>query len=243
MTTSARTQGGAGGDSNIAPPPAPSDEEQTTHASLSPWKRIGQSFNAAGIAYFAKIVTNDRSMAIPHLEVVDLRQIKWQALRQAGFEGCIFDKDNTLTEPYSLELHPAAAVALEECRAAFDGRLVLYSNSAGLEQFDPDGVEAEKLEGALGIPVLRHKEKKPAGGKEDVERHFGCPAEKLIMIGDRYLTDVAFGNRLGMFTIRPQPFTSQGETTTVKAVGFFAFIFFLNTLRFLIIYSHTFIFI
>lgn len=116
----------------------------------------------------------DRSLAVPHLEVPDLRRVQWSALKAAGFEGCIFDKDNTLTEPYQLELHPTAAAALEECFQAFEGRVVLYSNSAGLEQYDPDGVEAATLEAALGVPVLRHKQKKPAGGAEDVEKHFGC---------------------------------------------------------------------
>lgn len=42
-------------------------------------------------------------------------------------------------EPYSLELHPHARDSLAACKAAFGGRLVLYSNSAGLQQFDPDG--------------------------------------------------------------------------------------------------------
>ena len=44
------------------------------------------------------------------------------------------------------------------------------------------------------------------------------------MIGDRFLTDVAFGNRLGMLTIRPEPFTSEGETKAVRAVSFFVFL-------------------
>jgi Mitochondrial PGP phosphatase len=35
------------------------------------------------------------------------------------------------------------------------------------------GHVAEKLEKDLGVPVLRHSEKKPAGGPEDLERHFG----------------------------------------------------------------------
>lgn len=35
------------------------------------------------------------------------------------------------------------------------------------------GKEAGVLEAALGIPVLRHREKKPAGSAEDMERHFG----------------------------------------------------------------------
>lgn len=30
------------------------------------------------------------------------------------------------------------------------------------------------MEAELGIPVLRHSEKKPAGGAQDLEAHFGC---------------------------------------------------------------------
>ncbi len=68
-----------------------------------------------------------------------IASIDWQAIQQAGFEGCVFDKDNTLTEPYSLEVSAALQPSLQECITAFQGRLVLMSNSAGLEQFDPDG--------------------------------------------------------------------------------------------------------
>lgn len=45
-----------------------------------------------------------------------------------------------------------------------------------------------------------------------------CKAEQLIMVGDRYLTDVVFGNRNGMLTIRPAPFTSRGEPKAVLLV-------------------------
>lgn len=71
--------------------------------------------------------------------MADIRWVNWEKLRAAGFEGCVFDKDNTLTEPYQLEVHPHARDSLARCKAAFDGKLVLYSNSAGLAQFDPDG--------------------------------------------------------------------------------------------------------
>ena len=116
---------------------------------------------------------SDRPLALPHLAVPDVSWVDWAALRAAGFEGCVFDKDNTLTEPYALALHPAARGGLATCLRAFGGRVVLYSNSAGLQQFDPDGSEAAALEEALGVPVLRHREKKPAGGGEDMEAHFG----------------------------------------------------------------------
>lgn len=39
------------------------------------------------------------------------------------------------------------------------------------------------------------------------------------MIGDRFLTDVVFGNRNGMLTIRPAPFTSKGEPKAVLLVS------------------------
>ena len=38
------------------------------------------------------------------------------------------------------------------------------------------------------------------------------------MIGDRYFTDVAFGNRYGMLTIRVKPFTNQGDNVIVKLI-------------------------
>lgn len=80
------------------------------------------------------------SLGLPHLEVQDLRAVNWGALKKAGFKAAIFDKDNTLTLPYALELQPGPAEALKGCQEAFGRRNVaLFSNSAGLEQFDPEG--------------------------------------------------------------------------------------------------------
>lgn len=49
----------------------------------------------------------------------------------------------------------------------------------------PPGHEAAQLESSLGVHVLRHEDKKPGGGAAEVERHFGCPANQLLMVGDR----------------------------------------------------------
>lgn len=38
------------------------------------------------------------------------------------------------------------------------------------------------------------------------------------MIGDRYLTDVVYGNRHGLLTIRPAPLTLEGEPSAVLLV-------------------------
>ena len=81
----------------------------------------------------------DAPLALPHLAVPSIDSLDWGALARAGFRGCVFDKDNTLTAPYAAAVAPALRPALERCRAAFDGRLVLFSNSAGLAQYDPEG--------------------------------------------------------------------------------------------------------
>lgn len=73
-------------------------------------------------------------MSVPSIAWVD-----WEALRRAGFEGCVLDKDNTLTHPYSSQIAPQLVPSLDRCQRAFAGRLVLFSNSAGLRQFDPEG--------------------------------------------------------------------------------------------------------
>ncbi|KAI8100607.1 hypothetical protein M9434_004998 [Picochlorum sp. BPE23] len=200
--------------------------------SISKW--LGQSLNLGGVGEFLKLrrqrsawVTShapelQHTPILPHVDTPDLRNIDWEDLKRAGFKGCLFDKDNTLTEPYSLVLHPWAKESLTACVAAFgDGNVVLFSNSAGLEQFDPDGSHADAMEESLGIPVLRHRQKKPVAGPEDVEPYFmnrleACSCRDLIMVGDRYMTDIVFGNRLGMYTIRPRPLTERGEPLAVR---------------------------
>ena len=60
------------------------------------------------------------------------------------------------------------------------------------------------MEAALGLRVVRHGTKKPDGLSE-VLAHFGDTvrgAERIVMIGDRALTDVVFGNQCAMATVQ-----------------------------------------
>jgi len=81
--------------------------------------------------------------------------LDWRALAAAGFRGCVFDKDNTLTAPYARAVAPGLAPALARCRAAFGGRVVLFSNSAGLAQFDPEGARPADAPGWARLPAPR----------------------------------------------------------------------------------------
>lgn len=39
------------------------------------------------------------------------------------------------------------------------------------------------------------------------------------MVGDRYLTDIVYGNQNGLLTIRPAPLTMKGDPSVVRMVS------------------------
>ncbi|ACI64305.1 predicted protein, partial [Thalassiosira pseudonana CCMP1335] len=115
-----------------------------------------------------------------------------------NIKAVIFDKDNTLTAPYENTLHPKAHPGLQSALDTFGTKNVaILSNSAGTDD-DPGYEDAKLIEEALGIEVIRHREKKP-GGLEELMDHFphvDSPSQ-LCMVGDRLLTDIVFGNLHG----------------------------------------------
>eukprot|EP01025_Chloroclados_australasicus_P042079 TRINITY_DN44823_c0_g1_i1.p1 TRINITY_DN44823_c0_g1~~TRINITY_DN44823_c0_g1_i1.p1 ORF type:complete len:236 (-),score=12.28 TRINITY_DN44823_c0_g1_i1:610-1269(-) len=180
-------------------------------------RKLQQNFNIAGVLLFTQVLRK-KELALAHLDVKTINDIPWRQLRRAGFKGVIFDKDNTLTLPYQDLIYSDIVEGLERCKSAFRSNIVVFSNSAGLVQFDPKGNEAKQLEERIGISVLRHKSKKPGGDCVELEQYFGCQCHQLIMVGDRQLTDIVYGNRFGMLTIKVEPFTDRGETISVKMV-------------------------
>ncbi|XP_042483845.1 phosphatidylglycerophosphate phosphatase 1, chloroplastic/mitochondrial [Macadamia integrifolia] len=179
---------------------------------------LGQSFNLEGISSSVAVVTRDRHLAVPHITVPDISWIDWAGLERRGFRGVIFDKDNTLTAPYSLALWPPLNTSLERCRSVFDENVAIFSNSAGLYQYDVDGSKAAAIEKSLGIRVVRHGTKKPAGTAEEIEKDFGYDTSLLVMVGDRHFTDIVYGNRNGFLTILTEPISPSAEPFIVKQV-------------------------
>lgn len=92
---------------------------------------VGQRFNLEGIASSVGIISKDKHMVIPHVSVPDIRYIDWAELKRRGFEGVVFDKDNTITVPYSLSLWEPLRSSLEQCKSLFGNNVAVFSNSAG----------------------------------------------------------------------------------------------------------------
>lgn len=54
----------------------------------------------------------------------------------------------------------------------------------------------------------------------DVQEYFKdiCHLHEIVVVGDRYFTDILFGNRMGAYTIKTDVITSDGENFAVKLV-------------------------
>ncbi|KAJ3329597.1 hypothetical protein HDU76_007579 [Blyttiomyces sp. JEL0837] len=171
---------------------------------------MGQSWNWPGITAAFRVLAKP-SLAIPHASVTDIRQVDFHGLRKdCGIRIIVFDKDNTLTAPYVDSLHPPFKKAWEECLEAFGpSNVLIVSNSAGTPD-DKDHVSATRIEQALGVPVLRHSAKKPAGSNL-IGPYFNCKPSEIAVVGDRVFTDIVYGNSCGALTILTEVVTEKGD--------------------------------
>lgn len=92
-------------------------------------------------------------------------------------------------------------------RKAYPGsRLLIVSNSAGTND-DVDGKEANLLEAATGVKVLRHSTKKPGCGRQILDYFYDTPdsnvtlPSQIAVVGDRLSTDVVMANMMGSWSI------------------------------------------
>lgn len=92
---------------------------------------LGQSINIEGITFSVKMLTRDKHLAIPHISVPDISYIDWVELKRRGFQGVVFDKDNTLTIPYCSSLWGPLDESFEQCKSLFGNNIAVLSNSAG----------------------------------------------------------------------------------------------------------------
>lgn len=166
-----------------------------------------QSVNTKALMTLASVMRRPY-LASPHVHVANISDLDFKAMRdRCGIRAVVFDKDNTLTAPYETVVHPLASAGLQNALNVFGyANVAILSNSAGTRD-DPDYKDALRIEKEMGIPVIRHDEKKP-GGLQEVLRHFDGRVEdasQVCMVGDRLLTDIVFGNLYGMLTVHTLP--------------------------------------
>ncbi|KAI9465920.1 mitochondrial PGP phosphatase-domain-containing protein, partial [Lactarius psammicola] len=154
-------------------------------------------FNLPGTLVPLYALLNPR-LLLPSIQVRDIRYLDFVALRDAGYRGAIFDKDNCLTLPNNDKLVPQLEAAWSTALRVFGpSHVLVVSNSAGTCD-DPAQLQAESVAYHLRAPVLLHAALKPSyacataalSALPDLAPH------EIVVVGDRVFTDVVLAHRL-----------------------------------------------
>ena len=130
----------------------------------------------------------------------------------------LLDKDNCITLPHSLSIHPDISHAVHRITSTFS--TAILSNSAGSFK-DTSFDEATALESAIKIPVIRHNSMKPFCLRPAIQyfrKQLPTTDVKVAIIGDRLFTDVLMGNLFGLTTILVDPLDGNLDSLSVKAM-------------------------
>ncbi|MCJ1263077.1 hypothetical protein MMC22_002947 [Lobaria immixta] len=136
----------------------------------------------------------------------------------------VLDKDDCFARPRENVVYKPFLEKFQALRLAYPGsRLVIVSNSAGTND-DVDGKEANVLEAATGVKVLRHSTKKPGCGPQIMDYFHNAPdsnvtsPSQVAVVGDRLFTDVMMANMIGSWSI----WVKDGILREKSLVGFVA---------------------
>lgn len=132
----------------------------------------------------------------------DVTDIDLDQLSRDGIKGIIFDLDSTIMAPHSGKITAETATWLELARENF--QLAVVSNNKN----DP---YIQKVQEHLNMTVLGRAAKPSTKLFLRVLDQFKLPADQVVVVGDRPLTDVWGGHRAGMKTILVWPLKTMNE--------------------------------
>ena len=146
----------------------------------------------------------------PSLIIDDITRIDLAALKASGIRGFIFDLDNTIMAPHTGTLEDRIGTWLAILEAEGFKCIVLSNNKkADYCQL------AEKV---LNIPVISHAAKPRRAKFREALQMIGLLATEVAMVGDRPLTDIWVGQRMGAYTILVDPLIKHSEKVYVKVL-------------------------
>ncbi|MCF2969720.1 YqeG family HAD IIIA-type phosphatase [Synechococcus sp. Nb3U1] len=115
-----------------------------------------------------------------------------EALLEWRVRGIIFDVDGTLLPIQQAEVDPAVVAWLEQLRPQF--QIWLVSNNINRNRIRQIGE-------SLDLPHIHRAGKPSRRALRRAVTQMGLPVEAVAMVGDRLLTDILAGNRLGLVTV------------------------------------------
>ncbi len=113
-------------------------------------------------------------------------------LQSRGIKGIIFDVDNTLVPIQHYKVSPEIYSWMETLRQHF--QIWLVSNNLSHNRIS-------RIAHSLSVPHIHRAAKPSRRALRQAITAMQLPVEAVAMVGDRLLTDILAGNRLGILTI------------------------------------------
>ncbi|OGI05136.1 MAG: hypothetical protein A2104_07405 [Candidatus Melainabacteria bacterium GWF2_32_7] len=143
----------------------------------------------------------------PTYVVEHVTDINLEDLRAEGIQGLIFDLDNTLMAPKTCELSKEVEGWLEIVKNDF--KISIVSNN-------PHKHYVEEAAQLIGAPAYAKAKKPGTLIAARALKEMDLLPSQVAMIGDRPLTDIWVGQRLGLITILVDPLIKHEEIAIVK---------------------------
>ena len=132
----------------------------------------------------------------------DVTAISMDDLRKLEVNAIIFDLDNTIMAPKKGTLEPKVELWLNEIRKTY--KAVVLTNNKKKHYL-------ENVEKVLNMPVIGFAKKPWTVGVKEALKILNEPNEKIVVIGDRPLTDIWLAKRHGFKSILHRALTADTE--------------------------------
>jgi len=145
----------------------------------------------------------------PDYNIDNIYDINLKELRELGIKALLFDLDSTLMASKSAKYSDEMISWLSEVRKDFFIAVISNNNNP---------VYIEKVKAVTDFPALFNAKKPKTGAGLKFLKEHNINPQDAVMIGDRPLTDVLFGKKLGCKTILVDSITAKSEKKIVRFV-------------------------
>lgn len=143
----------------------------------------------------------------PTYIVERVTDINLDDLKAQNIKGLIFDLDNTIMPPKT-QIYPEDIFQWLE-NAKSDFKIAILSNN-------PDSVYVKKAGEKLGCVAFNKAGKPRRKAAVEAINKLGLKTSEVAMVGDRPLTDICVGQRLGITTILVDPLMKHQEPKPIQ---------------------------